>query len=205
MTSIDSVKAIVSKRNGFAKLNRYKVILPTLFIGDDPIAMDALCRATMLPGKTINTFEKRTNQKPINVAQGYALEPVQMQFSETNDHMVAKYIDFWQNTIVNPNDYLVEYRDYYTRNIFIMAMNEQDEITYACLLKKAWPKSKIQLDYSDESPNTIVRQPVSFEYEDYEIIDPTLTGTIKSVITAVRAQRLAIPISNAINLVRKII
>lgn len=203
MTSIDSVKGLISKHNGFSKLTRYKVILPSLYIGDDVVAMDAFCRRVTFPGKTINTFVKRTNQKEINVPSGYTVDTCQMQFSETNDKMIVKYVDYWMDSIVNPYDYLVEYRDYYARNIFIMTLNEQDQITYGMVLRKAWPKSKILLDYSDASMNTIAEQPVAFEYEDYEVVDHTLTGTVNKIITAIRAQRLAAPLANAINLIRK--
>ena len=202
MTSIDEIKSLIDKHDGFSRLTRYKVILPSLYIGDDMQAMDAFCRRVTFPGKQINSFVKRTNQKEIQVANGYSVDNCQMLFSETNNQLIAKYMDFWIDSVVNPYDYLVEYRDYYARNIFLIKQNEQGETTYAMILKKAWPKNKLLIDYSDASMNTIAEQPVAFEYEDYEVVDHTLSGTINNIITRIRAQRLSVPISNAINFVR---
>ena len=204
MTSIDSVKALVSKHDGFQSRNRYKVILPNIHIGDDVISMDAFCRQVAWPGKIINTMSFRTNQKEIKYPIGYSTDPVTMNFNETNDNIVARYFDYWQNTIVSPYDYLIEYRDFYARNIFILRMDQGGGVTYGILLKKAYPVSKLQIDYSDTSMSTFTEQPVSFEYEDFELVDHSLTGTINQIITRTRTNILSVPLSNAITLGRTI-
>lgn len=204
MASIHEFLGKISQHKGLQDRNRYRIILPNLHIGDDVIAMDAFCRQVSFPGKTLNTFARRVNMKEEKRPGGYSVDPVNMNFNETQDNLVGRYFDFWLNTIVNPYDYLVEYRDFYARNIFIMKMDRQDRITYGVLLKKAYPVSKLLVDYSDTSMSTFMEQPVSFEYEDYEVVDHSLTGALNQVIARTRASILSVPLSNAITLGRAV-
>lgn len=204
MTSIDSIKAVVSQHNGWQPKNRYKIIMPNIYIGNDIVGLDVACRSVSFPGKVINTFGFRTNQKEYKVPNGYSTSEVSMTFTETNDNIVGRYIDAWQAQIVNPYDYIVEYRDLYARNVFILKMNQQDKVTYACLLKKAYPVNKLPVDLSDNQMDTVNEQVVTFEYEDYEIVDHSLTGLVNQIIARTRINILGVPLSNAISIGRAI-
>lgn len=204
MTSIDSVKALVSKHNGFQPKTRYKVILPNIYINNDIIAMDVFCRSVTFPGKIMNTFDFRVNQKNYKMPHGYTTDQVTMVFNETNTNIVGRYFDAWQAQIVNPYDYLVEYRDFYARNIFILKMDQQDNVTYGMLLKKAYPASKLPVDLSDTATSSLIEQTITFEYDDYEIVDATLSGLVNQIITRTRTNILGVPLTNAITIGRAV-
>lgn len=194
VTKVDEFKSAVARHNGFSKFSRYRIVFPTLFIGDDTQALTAVCRQAMFPGKQINTFERRTNQKSIPVASGYSVDTVQLSLIETADQMVSKYMDFWLDMVVSPRDYLLSYRDEYARDVLMLRLNEQDEVQYAVLLRKAFPKTKILMDYSYDNMNNFAELTMTFDYEDYEVIPTNGTELIRSAANAVRAQNLKIPL-----------
>ena len=204
MADIDAFKAKVSQHKGFQDKNRYRVILPSIHIGDDVRGMDMFCRSVTSPGKNLNTFGHRTDMKEKKYPNGYSATEVNMTFTETADHMVARYFDFWLHTIVNPYSYLVEYKDFYARNVFIMAMNRQDEIKYGILLKKAYPSAKTAEEYTDNTRSTLQEVSVTFEYDDFEVVDHTLTGVLNTVIAGTRASILGIPLAKGISLARNL-
>lgn len=194
VTKIDDFKSAVARHNGFSKFSRYRVIFPTLFVGDDTQALTAICRQAMFPGKQINTFERRTNQKSIPVASGYSVDTVQTSLIETADQMVSKYMDFWMDMVVSPRDYLLSYRDEYARDILMIRLDEQDNPQYVVLLRKAFPKTKILMDYSYDNMNNFAELTMTFDYEDYEVIPTNRTDLIRAAASTVRAQNLRIPL-----------
>lgn len=196
MTSIDAVKSMISFHDGFQPSNRYRVILPSIQLFDDIISMDAFCREVTFPGKIVDTFSFRTNQKEVKFPRGYTVDTVNMKFNETNDNMISRYFDYWQNSIVNPYDYLVEYRDSYARNVFIMKLNKKDQFTYGVLLKKAYPSNKLAVQFGDTTLSALAEQSITFEYEDFEVVDHSLTGMLNQIIGATKGNVLGIPLVN---------
>jgi len=140
--------------------------LPT---ADDVITMDMICRSVTLPGKTLNTIISRTNMRDVTVASGYTVDPVNLRWSETADYLVSKYIDRWLSIIVDPRTYEVGYRKDYTRDIVIVALDSKENPMYTVTLHAAYPKSKVLLDLSDFSANTVTEVAAVFDYEDYSV------------------------------------
>ena len=192
-SNIDEFKGRIAKHNGFAKPSRYDIILPSILIGSDTRTLNAICRKVTFPGKNINTFERKTTQKTIQTPSSYIADDVSLTFTETADQMVTKYFQLWMDMIVSPYDYLLSYRDEICRNIFILRLNEQDRITYAVLLKKAYPKSILGVDYSADGKD-FVQQNVTLVYEDYDVIPVGIKDAVNELIAATRLQNLRIPL-----------
>lgn len=199
VTKIDDFKSIVSRHNGLSKYSRYRVVFPTLYAGSDTQTLSALCRQAMFPGKQINTFNRQTNQKAIPVASGYSVDSAQFNFIETADQHISRYIDYWMNTVVSPRDYLLSYRNEYARDILMYRLDEQDNINYAQILRKAFPKTKFQMDYSYDNGNNFADLNVIFEYEDYEILPINKGDVIRDAANAVRLQSIRLPIPSLSN------
>ena len=199
---LDRIKSLINKHDGFQMQNRYKVILPNIHLGNDTIAMDVFCRSVTIPGKALTTVNRRTNMKDIAVPVAYTTEEtIQMQFLETNDNLISRYFDFWLDTIVSPFDYKVQYRDNYARNVFILKLDKQNDFTYGILLRNAYPKSKALVTHSNDG-NQVLEQIIIMAYEDYEIVDASLTGIVNKVISTTRANILGVPLSNLISIGR---
>lgn len=192
-------KSIINAKGGPTRLTTYRVIMPTLSIGGDAISMDVLCRGATLPGKTINTAERRTNMKPIEAPVGFINTPVDMVFTETNDHTASNYIDNWMGQIIDPQTYQIAWRDDFTRDILIMSNDESGVPGYICKLKNAYPKFKNQIDFSDNSTDSLAELRVQFAYEDYEIIGGLGIGGAMDFVRALRTGSVQLP-TNVIRL-----
>ena len=195
----DIAQSIINAKGGPTRLTTYRVVMPTLSIGGDAISMDVLCRGVTLPGKTINTVERRTHMKPVDVPIGYTTTPVDFVFTETNDHTASHYIDKWLDQIVNPNNYSIAWRSDIVRDILIMSNDDSGVPGYICKLKNAYPKFKNQMDLSDLSPDSLAELRVQFAYEDYEIIDSPLIAGATDLVRALRTGSVQLP-TNVIRL-----
>ena len=192
-------QSIINAKGGPTKLSTYRVIMPTLSVGGDAISMDVLCRGATLPGKTLNTVERRTNMKPIETPVGFINAPVDMVFTETNDHTASHYIDAWMNQIIDPDTYQLAWRDDFTRDILIMSNDNSGVPGYICKLKNAYPKFKNQIDFADTSQDTLAELRVQFSYEDYEIIDSPAIASMMDFARNLRTGSVQLP-TNVIRL-----
>ena len=114
---VDDLKAIIGKRGGIAKTNRFVVIMTppqaTLINTDwqgligsaisgnlgfsdffnDPRDMAMLCRSCSLPGRSINTLEfpREGYKNQIKYPYSYVNEDVSFNFMLTNDYYCLLY------------------------------------------------------------------------------------------------------------------
>ena len=171
MSQLKVLSAFVSHHRGIQLSNRYKVILPPLRgFKDDLIAMDMLCRKVTFPGRTLDTIDRKVNHLSVKIPTGYTNDQVSMEFTETNDNIIGRYFDNWIAQSTDQETGLTSYRDDIARTVTILKVDKKGVPTYGVMLKKAFPIIKSSVDLSDES-DSIVTQRVSFEYQDFEIID----------------------------------
>lgn len=163
-------KSILTKHGGPARLNRYRVIMPTLQSANDSLTLDVLCRSMTLPGRTLNTAVRRTNMKEIQVASGYTNTAVDLQFTETADFAISRYFDAWMAKAVNPTTYDVAYHDDVVQDVLVMSTDDGGAPKYVCRLRNAFVKTKTQVDMNDPTMDTNVELRVTLEYEDFEIL-----------------------------------
>lgn len=189
----DFARTIINSQGGIARLNRYRVVMPTLFIGGDAISLDVLCRSVTIPGRTLTTQQRRVNMRIVEVPNGYTNTPVDMIFTETNAFNVSRYIDTWMGRVVNPNTYEIDYRDNITRDILVMSTDTNGIPQYITVLQNAYPKVKTQIDMSDETDNTAASVRVQFEYEDFYVYENPLLSAVQDGINMLRSGRLNLP------------
>lgn len=189
----DIAKAIINVKGGPTKLNKYRIILPTMFVGGDAISMDILCRGATLPGRSVNVMERRTNMKPIETPMGYINTPVDLVFTETNDHTVNHYFNIWMDRTVNPDTYEVAWRDNCVEDVLIMSNDDSGIPGYIVKLKSCFPKVKNQIDLADTSADSVVEVRVQLAYEDYEVIDGGLLAGATDFARALRTGSIPLP------------
>ena len=122
-SSIDDLKAVINKRTGLARQNRFNIIMTppaaqfvnndwggliqqaltgNLGLNDfvnDPRDVALLCESCSMPGRDIQTQDVQHKMVGQNVkfATGYAVEDVTMTFLLTNDYYLKKVMEKWQN------------------------------------------------------------------------------------------------------------
>ena len=124
---IDDLKAIIGKRAGLARQNRFVVIMNspasslinTDFQGligqalsgqigindfiNDPRDIALLCQSTQIPGRQFNTLEYNRDMyaNQIKIPYTYTNEDVTFTFLLTNDYYMKKMFDKWTEAIIN--------------------------------------------------------------------------------------------------------
>ncbi len=185
--SIDDMKALIGKRGGIARGNRYGVQITnpirvtknitkemegidTSFIGNGRDAF-ILCTAVSLPGKLINTTEATHNHNMSKKPYSMTTDAVTMTFLLTNDYYMKKYFDLWMELIVDSsgNHYKTAYKSEYTRDVEIHALNSKNEnIGYGTKLEHAYPIQISQVELGEEQEG-LMQVTVTWEYDNWKL------------------------------------
>ena len=189
--NIDDMKALIVKRGGIARGNRYGVQITNPirdnnqmdsgldFLNDNitnSIFLNArdvfiLCTAVSLPGKLINTTEATHNHNMSKKPYSMTTDQVTMTFLLTNDYYMKKYFDFWMELIVDSsgNHYKTAYKSEYSRDVEIHALDTKNEnIGYGVKLEHAYPIQISQVELG-ESQEGLMQVTVTWEYDNWKI------------------------------------
>ena len=147
--------------------NRFQVELPS-FSGASTEDLTFFCKTTNLPGQQVLTQERIigiTNQK---VAYGYANDDVSMSFIMTNDYFIKNYFTNWQDLCIVKEQgtahHYPNYKTEYVRDVKIMQLDKNSNITYTCDLIDAFPTTVNAIQLGDDSGNAILELTVELSY-----------------------------------------
>lgn len=187
--NIDTLKATIGKRIGFAKTNRFAIYMslpvvsinPTriltnvvsgnLGVGDflnDPRDISLLCESCALPGRQIATNDHQYKLKTNKKAYGYLNEDVTFSFLLTGDYYIKGVFDNWQNSIFNQERGTLNYKEDYTSNVIIQQLNDDHTPVYTCTLRNAFPTTVSSIELSNSGENQIARVSVTMSYDDWD-------------------------------------
>lgn len=164
--SIDELKATFANY-GFAKPNRYRVILPDSTRSRD---LDIMCDSVTLPGKQIFTTEENITLKTEYKAYGYGTEDVEISFLLSNNWESWDYLYEWQEKVITVNAPLlqrVSYKSDYTFPIDIEHLDSENNLRKRITLLNAFPTSLNSIDLGNANENDIVRVTASFTYDNW--------------------------------------
>ena len=204
--SVDKLKAVISKKGGLAKNNRFQVLFTppgtpaigfnlenlvgALASGEkigleqsiyDPRDISILCEQVTLPARSFSTIDymsdKQSNKFPYTNIDG----DVTMHFIVTNDYYAKAMFETWMSGVIDTNTYTLGYKEDYTTDVVIQQLNQQDVPVYGVKLEKAYPidVSAIALSTQDEE---YVRVTVVFAYDKYVV-----EGPLSSTASALRS------------------
>jgi len=108
MSSIDTMKSLISRKDGIARPNVFRVKLPSL-PGATSEEVNLLCKDVVLPGRQVLTNERKIGMRTQKTPYGYGVSDVSMTFHVLNDYGIRKYFEVWQNLAVNQEDHSVGY------------------------------------------------------------------------------------------------
>ena len=170
MSSIDNLKATISKKGGLAKANRFNVIFtppsasllnlnPQSIIGsllsgnfnagnliNDPRDISILCQSVTIPGRNISTFDHQDVRQSNKFPYTFIDEDVTFTFLLTNDYYMRQMFDNWMSGIFDADSYRVGYKKDYSVDVVIQQLNEKNIPVYGVRLQKAFQLILIQLN-----------------------------------------------------------
>ena len=177
-----------ASRDGYAKANRYEVVilLPSgvtngAFQDAGETAMSAnvlanlhgeaarrisfSCDSISIPGRNLRTqMNGNIYGPPHEIVQGQTFAPVEATFYCGSDLAERYFFEDWQKITYNPDTYNINYYKEYVGSVEIYQLNEQDERTYGCKLEEVFPKTVAAIAYGHGSSNTINKVSVEFAY-----------------------------------------
>ena len=200
-----------ASRDGYAKANRYEVVilLPSGvtngdFQGAGEAAMSTTvlsnlhgeaarrisfrCDSISIPGRNLRTqMNGNIYGPPHEIVQGQTFAPVEATFYCGSDLAERYFFEDWQKITYNPDTYNINYYKEYVGSVEIYQLNEQDERTYGCKLEEVFPKTVAALAYGHGNSNTIQKVSVEFAYRYWRNIatEPkkaSLEGTLQDIL-----------------------
>lgn len=189
MASIDELKSLASKRNGFARPNQFLVELPAIG-GVSPTEMNILCTRASLPDKQILTADRRISMEFEKIAYGYAVNDVAFAFYALNDYGPRKYLDAWRNRVIDEETLEVGYKvDYefpikihqlkkpvagFSRNIgpLNISLDIGGGSVYSVELINAFPTTIQSIDFSNELDG-LVEISTQVSFTNWRVIEPS--------------------------------
>lgn len=159
--------------SGVARANRYRVYIPDL--GGESRRLNILCDSVTLPGRQIVTSDRFTSMKPIKMPYGYGNDDVNISFIAPNDYDPLMVMYAWQLQAISrmgeggEGDQLVSYKEDYTRDVEIHALNYQEQTLWAVKLKNAFPTAINSIEYGNSNED-VVRITATFSYDDWDRI-----------------------------------
>ena len=200
-----------ASRDGYAKQNRYEVVilLPAGVSGAS--AQDAgtsaqagyvtgnlhgetarrisfRCNNITIPARSLRTSINSNIYGPEHqVAQGQTYAPVTAEFYCGSDLAERYFFEEWQKITYNPDTYNINYYKEYIGSVEIYQLNEQDERTYGCKLEECFPITIGALPYGHANSNAIQTISVEFAYRYWRNIatEPqkaNLDSTLQDII-----------------------
>lgn len=121
MSSIDQLKSLVSRKDGIARPNVFRVKFPSI-PGATSEEVNLLCKDVVLPGKQIITNERKIGMQTHKVPYGYGVSDISMTFHVLNDYGIRKYFDVWQSLAIDQDGQTAGYlrgREGYGKQIVI--------------------------------------------------------------------------------------
>ena len=177
-----------ASRDGYAKANRYEVIilLPSGVTSDsaDGAGSSALqgnvlsqlqgetarrisfrCDSISIPGRSLRTQNNSNIYGPVHqIVQGQTFAPVEATFYCGSDLAERYFFEEWQKITYNPDTYNINYYKEYIGSVEIYQLNEQDERTYGCKLEETFPVTISANAYGHGNSNQIQKVSVEFAY-----------------------------------------
>lgn len=168
---INDFKALIAKRGGLSKTNRFDVIM-TLPIGidvdDRGRDLTLLCESASLPGKQITTVEYALFGHNRKVPSGFIQEDVTLSFNITNDYYVKTIFDKWQALVIDLSTYGLAWDSDYQTDIQLRQLDENDEPVWTTTLIGAYPITVNSIQLDNNSDSTTQKLSVTISYTDFK-------------------------------------
>ena len=163
---LDEVLAEFHSKDGFAKSNRWEIIIipPTGYRGNQttgnvfaPIMQQntgegvtqkaaLMCEAFAFPGRNLTTTPDSNLYGPEReMVDGYTFGDISSTFRLSSNMKEKQFFDTWQRLAYNPQDFSIGYYYDYVGEIRLYQLDEQDRRRYGIKLLECFPKTVDQM------------------------------------------------------------
>lgn len=185
------------REGSLARTNRFEVIIsaPTIFENvyltfNNKVSL--LCEVSNFPPINLSVKPFKifgpSYQRPIT--SEYGGDGISMTFHVDRDMLTKLFFDEWIQSVVNKDNFTVNYQREYVTNIDIRQLDEQENVTYEIQLIDAFPRSMTLMDLNHSSTNQTHRLNVIFAYRYWKrlfpisetVVVPNRTGGLEDKI-----------------------
>ena len=141
--------------------------------------MELRVQSVTMPGKNITTTPNDNAYGPsYEMANGISYaEEIEVTYILDSDHRVREFFNNWQDKIVNPVTYDLNYYDDYVGEMTIYQLDQNDNNASAVKVHEVFPKSVGPIQYSMESGNSILTVSVMMAFKKWTPIVVNYNGT----------------------------
>ena len=170
MNNIYKLKSELISRKGIARSNKFSIEI-TEEGGNPSTAIDTLCESASIPGLQILTTEYSSIRHATKYPTGLMYEDIELTFLLTQDYYVKKFFDTWMSKIIKTSvdDYYLNYRSTYSRDVIINQLNDRNEKIYSHKLIDAYPITVQTINLNSTSDDEVAKLNVTLTYDKYEI------------------------------------
>ena len=175
--TIFSVEKIRAAAGGFAKGNRYNVVIipPTELTGHSALnRTQFLCEAISLPTKGIASNAQDIYGPPREIPYRETFTEAALSFILDDAFTLKRYFDTWQSNIINPETgNVANYWNDFTGSILISRLpNAADNMAggadkYKVELREVYPSAVGEIALGHTQGNEILRLSVTFKYRKW--------------------------------------
>ena len=164
--------------------------------------MELRVQSVTMPGKNITTTPNDNAYGPsYEMANGISYaEEIEVTYILDSDHRVKNFFNSWQDQIVDPSTYDLNYYNDYIGQMEIFQLDQNDNAASAILVNDVFPKSVGPIQYSMESGNAILTVSVMMAFRNWEPLAINYQGTSGSSWIDTRYNNLIPPTGVAANL-----
>ena len=182
---ITKLKATVGTLGGFAKGNRYNVIItppagiPALKTDSTLGNLQYLCESVSLPTKGIASSAQDIYGPPREIPYGETFTEAALSFILDDAFTLKRYFDTWQTNIINPESgNVANYWNDITGSIKISRLPNDSQILtrtdgYNVELREAYPSAVGEIALGHTQGNEILRLSVTFKYRKWMSLNET--------------------------------
>ena len=173
---IEKLKSTVSTLGGFAKGNRYNVIItPPSFLGGSTVlsTLQFLCESVSLPTKSLASNAHDIYGPPIEIPYRETFTEAALSFILDDKFTVKRFFDDWQEKIIDPISGNVSYWNNFVATINITRLsNDATTFTdaadkYKIQLREAYPSAVGEIALGHTQGGEILRLSVTFKYRKW--------------------------------------
>lgn len=170
LTSIDDLKATISRGNGLAAPNRFNVhMVPPRGIAADLHEFTILCENASFPGKQIATADYGLLRQTEKIPIGYLNEEVTFTFLLTNQYSMKAIFESWLSEVIDFNRYRVAYKTDYATTVKIEQLDRDNKVVYTVDLLEAFPITLSAIGFDNAAENAVQKMTVTMAFTDYKV------------------------------------
>ena len=197
---IDEFRSVIGKHAGFAKNNRFRVIvsppslsLVNLDLGslatslitgsftsadlvNDPRDLNILLEACSFPGRQIQTMEYSLFRNLTKFPTTFLNDDVTMTFHVTNDNYMVKLLQNWQDLALPRDTHLLNYPNKFWTEMVIQQLDQEGNVMNGIVLTDSWPVSIASRPLENGNDGTS-RVTATFTFNDFQ----TESGIVSKV------------------------